>query len=184
MSLNRVFKISDFLPTSTLQEFLAFSQAQKNAFMETGIATNSPFYPDWRKSLVLFPSSFPELAQQLEARARSLLPDVCTHLGIPNFSPSQIEMQLVSHWRGDYYKRHSDNASPQTASRKLTFCWYFYQEPKAFEGGELWLVDTGEVIIPGNNLAIFFDSSRLHEVSPTVAPSFEQSRFAISGWIR
>ena len=184
MSLNEVLKYAEFLPKDTLQEFLALSLSKQDAYTESGAITNSLHYPDWRKSLVLFPHSFPELAQTLEARVRSLMPEVCYSLGIPVFSPSKIEQQLSAHWRGDFYRRHSDNASPSTASRMLTFCWYFHQEPKAFEGGELWFVDTGEVVVPSNNLAIFFDSSRLHEVSPTIAPDFKQSRFAISGWIR
>ena len=51
-------------------------------------------------------------------------------------------MQLTAHNDGCYYKIHNDAGSEKTANREISYVYYFYQEPKAFSGGELKIYDT------------------------------------------
>jgi Rps23 Pro-64 3,4-dihydroxylase Tpa1-like proline 4-hydroxylase len=74
--------------------------------------------------------------------------------------------------------------------------YYFYQEPKAFSGGELKIYDSKiednyyvpadsfHIIKPNNNKIVFFFSHYMHEVLAVKCPSgnFTDSRF--TGWIR
>jgi SM-20-related protein len=126
------------------------------------------------------------------------LPDVLAELGMPNFTIQQVESQLTAHNDGNYYKIHNDNGSPDTATRELTYVYYFHQEPKGFTGGELQIYDTQiqnnhytqaptfNTVEPRNNSIVFFLSRYMHEVLPISCPSraFADSRFTINGWIR
>ena len=107
-------------------------------------------------------------------------------------------MQLTAHNDGCYYKIHNDAGSEKTANREISYVYYFYQEPKAFSGGELKIYDTElkgggaithqnyKTITPVNNSIVFFNSRCRHEVMPVLCPSkaFEHSRFTVNGWIR
>nr|WP_256386659.1 2OG-Fe(II) oxygenase [Hydrocoleum sp. CS-953] len=107
-------------------------------------------------------------------------------------------MQLTAHNDGCFYTIHSDANTEMTATREMTYVYYFYQEPKSFSGGELVIYETKvegnnlskhndfKVIEPRNNSIIFFPSRYLHEVLPVSCPTkaFENSRFTFNGWIR
>lgn len=107
-------------------------------------------------------------------------------------------MQMTAHNDGCFYKIHNDSGDKLTATRILTYVYYFYQEPKAFSGGELRLYNTElegarqtalsqfEDIEPRNNSIVFFDSRCMHEVRPIHCPSrhFTQGRFTLNGWLR
>jgi Rps23 Pro-64 3,4-dihydroxylase Tpa1-like proline 4-hydroxylase len=117
---------------------------------------------------------------------------------MPPFVVSQIEAQLTAHNDGQFYKVHNDNGSQDTATRELTYVYYFYQDPKPFTGGELVIYDSKvqnnyyvqaesyKMVEPRNNSIVFFLSRYMHEVLPIRCPSqeFVNSRFTINGWIR
>jgi Rps23 Pro-64 3,4-dihydroxylase Tpa1-like proline 4-hydroxylase len=98
---------------------------------------------------------------------------------------------------GDFFRVHSDNHSAGVRSRAVTFVYYFYREPKPFQGGELQLWGTRydgdspiaegdpETISPAQNQVIFFPSDYLHEVRPVNSASgeFADSRFTVNGWL-
>jgi predicted 2-oxoglutarate/Fe(II)-dependent dioxygenase YbiX len=69
---------------------------------------------------------------------------------------------LVSYYENaDHYKPHKDNAV-------VTVLHWLWKEPKAFEGGELTLLDTGEKIPLTNNTMLMFPAHCWHEVSPVI----------------
>lgn len=79
---------------------------------------------------------------------------------------------LVSTYhQGQYYKTHEDQSF-------ITAIYYIWKEPKAFEGGDLYL---GDVKIPiENNCLLVFPSNTEHRVDPVTKGS---GRFAISQFI-
>lgn len=85
---------------------------------------------NYRRSMILY--SFPEFSELVLNKIPAIIPDVISFLGLPPFSVSQIESQMTAHNNGNYYKIHNDNGSPETATRELTYVYYFYQEPKSF----------------------------------------------------
>jgi SM-20-related protein len=125
-------------------------------------------------------------------------PQVMAELGIAPFTPAEIEVQVTAHNDGNYFKLHNDNGSPDTASRGLTYVYYFFNEPKAFSGGVLRLYDSvvaggqyrcgplAHEIEPKNNSIILFAPHCHHEVLRVDCPSgaFLDSRFTVNGWLR
>lgn len=190
---SQYIQIDNFLTSTETRQLLDYVFGQKSAFIPSSTSTNEANY---RRSLVLH--SFPEFSQLIISKVREILPDILNKLNLPLFSASQIETQLTAHNDGNYYKVHNDNGSPETATRELTYVYYFYQEPKAFSGGELLIYDskiensyykkaeTFQTVEPRNNSIVFFLSRYLHEVLPISCPSqdFKNSRFTINGWIR
>lgn len=185
--------INEFLSPSQLSELLRYSINKQPEFIPT---TNSANDPSYRRSFYL--PYFPEFSELMINLVWKITPQILTHLGMSNFAIGQIESQMTAHNHGNYYKIHNDNGSPDTATRSLTYVYYYYREPKAFTGGELVIYDSKiengfsvaakshKVIQPQNNTIIFFPSHCMHEVLPVSCPSeyFADSRFTINGWVR
>lgn len=189
-------QINNFLSHDEKDQLLAYTWQRESAFVGTSTTNDSPHYTGYRNSLVLY--SFPEFHELIISRIQAILPNVLNQLGIPLFYSSQIEAQLTAHNDANYYKVHNDNGSPETATRELTYVYYFYREPKPFSGGELRLYDSKiennyyakaesfKTVEPRNNSIVFFLSRYMHEVLPVSCPSkaFADSRFTINGWVR
>jgi SM-20-related protein len=166
--------------------------AEEAEFVPTNTSTDEVNY---RRSSVLY--AFPDFADLIRDRIQSIAPDILRTLELSPFSVDHIESQLTAHNDGNYYKVHNDNGSSNTATRELTYVYYFYRELKPFSGGELVIydskventyyvnVDSFKTIEPRNNSIVFFLSRYMHEVLPVSCPSrsFQDSRFTINGWI-
>ena len=186
-------QIDNFLQPDQVKALLEYTLSQEAAFTSSSTSTDEA---DYRKSLVLY--SFPEVSSGFIQRLQPIIPQVADKLGLPPFPISQIESQMTAHNDGHYYQLHNDNGSPDTATRRLTYVYYFRQEPNAFSGGELRLFDSKlennffvkadsfKTIEPRHNSIIFFPSYCMHEVLPIQCPSrkFADSRFTINGWVR
>ncbi len=192
-------QFDDFLSAEVYAALEAIIQDQKDQFQPTSVVRdNKSQQTDTRQSMVLYESNFLAFSQQMKQKILKTLPIACKKLSHPRFEPSNIVAQLTAHNDGCFYKRHSDAASAQTATREMTYVYYFYREPQPFSGGELRIYDTElnndrptsrgtyKTVTPRNNSIIFFNSRCLHEVMPVCCPSreFEDSRFTINGWIR
>ncbi|NEQ73778.1 MAG: proline hydroxylase [Okeania sp. SIO2C9] len=190
---SRYLLIENFLTQSENQQLFNYVLQRQSDFVPTTTSTKAENY---RRSLVLH--SFPKFRELIVNRIKEVLPDALKKLNIPEFSIAEIESQLTAHNDNNFYKIHNDNGSPDTATRVFTYVYYFYQEPKAFTGGDLIIydsqikgkyyvkADTFKTIEPKNNSIIFFLSRYMHEVLSVSCPSkaFSDSRFTINGWIR
>ena len=190
---SQVLQFDDFLSLAEHRQLLSYVQKQEAAFVSTSTSTGDLSH---RRSLVLY--EFPEFSTLIHTRIQSLLAEVLAKFGLADLPISQIESQLTAHNDGHYYRVHNDNGSPDTASRELTYVYYFNREPKRFSGGELQIYDSRiennffvkaesyKTIEPRNNSIVFFLSRYMHEVLPIRCPSgkFAASRFTINGWVR
>ncbi|MFN6527550.1 2OG-Fe(II) oxygenase [Nostoc sp. ChiSLP03a] len=186
-------QIDNFLKPEEHKSLLKYVLKKESDFLPSNTSTNDINY---RQSMVVY--SFPEFSELILKRIQVMIPDIISKLNLPLFSVSQIESQLTAHNDGNYYKLHNDNGSSDTATRELTYVYYFYQEPKSFSGGELLIYDskiennvyvnaeTFKTVEPRNNSIVFFLSRYMHEVLPVSCPSqaFGDSRFTINGWVR
>lgn len=191
--ISQYIQIENFLTPEEHQQLLDYTLQHESDFVSTQTSTKAENY---RASVVLY--SFPEFADLISQRIQQIFPDIVSKLSLPTFQISQIEAQLTAHNHGNFYKVHNDNGSRETATRELTYVYYFYREPKAFSGGELVIYDskvennfyvkaeTYKTVQPLNNSIVFFLSRYLHEVLPVHCPSqqFADSRFTINGWVR
>ncbi len=188
-------EIKNFLSLEENQKAIETAIQKRDQFIESTTTTKADNY---RQSYVLFSQHFRELSDLIQSRVIGQLPEILGPLNFRPFEISEIEVQLTAHNDGCYYKIHHDAGSEKTANREITYVYYFYQEPKAFSGGELRIYDTElkgsavithdnfQAITPSNNSVIFFNSRCRHEVMPVVCPSkaFEHSRLTVNGWIR
>jgi SM-20-related protein len=191
--VSEYWQLDNFLSAEEHQDLLAYVRQHEPEFVPTTTFTGVDNY---RESVVLY--AFPEYMQLISQRIQAILPDLFRKFGISPFVVSQIEAQLTTHNDGQFYKIHNDNGSQDTATRELTYVYYFYQEPKPFSGGELVIYDSQvqnnyyvqadsfKRVEPRNNSIVFFLSRYMHEVLPIRCPSgkFADSRFTINGWIR
>lgn len=144
---------------------------------------------------------FSEFREAVEQRVLEHLPVVRERLGIPAFEVACTETELVAHIDGAFYKRHIDVFTGKYrdsagGDRIITFVWYFFTQPRAFEGGSLRIYPDAGFVPPEretvldieveNDLALAFSSWLPHEVRPVQVPSgrFMDSRFAVNCWLR
>lgn len=151
--------------------------------------SSSPNYPGWRRSTVIYEDQLVDFEAMLKAKLLERLPEVLESLQLPRFDIANFELQLTSHNDGEYYKWHTDNSTPQTAARVVSFVYYFHENPKRYSGGELVLHPRDGkslVVEPRNDSLVMFASHSRHEVRPVVCPTkkFEHGRFTLNGWIR
>lgn len=186
-------QIDDFLSPEEHQMLLDYVLQREAEFTPTTTSTGEA---DYRQSVVLY--DFPEVYDFIADRIHAIVPDVLNALGLPPFTVQEIEAQITAHNDGNYYRIHNDSGSPETATRELTYVYYFYRQPKPFSGGELLIydsriednyfvqADTFQTIDPRDNSIVLFLSRYMHEVLPVRCPSrsFADSRFTVNGWIR
>lgn len=191
--ISEYVQIDHFLTAEECDRLMNYVLRHQSEFVSTQTSTQASNY---RESVVLY--AFPEFADLISQRIHQMFPDIISKLGIPSFQISQVEAQLTAHNHGNFYKIHNDNGSPDTATRELTYVYYFYQEPKPFSGGELVIYDskvennyyvqaeTFRTVEPRNNSIVLFLSRYMHEVLPVCCSSqqFADSRFTINGWLR
>lgn len=191
----RWVQLENFLSPEENREALAIALDHRANFLESSTTTNAN---DYRQSSVLYATYYADLYHLLRKRILKMMPRIVKELDIPPFLVSQVEMQMTAHGDGCFYKIHNDSGSPETATRVLTYVYYFHQNPKAYSGGALRIYETDvggpatepsekfADVIPANNSIVLFDSRVKHEVLPVVCPSrkFEDSRFTLNGWLR
>jgi Rps23 Pro-64 3,4-dihydroxylase Tpa1-like proline 4-hydroxylase len=183
----------EFLAPELVRDLLDFAIGRQADYQPTGVGPDvaSSVKPAVRVSLGLQDlGSFEPL---LAAAVRAAAPDLLAELGMPPIEISQIELQLVAHGDGAFYKRHIDTATvgDMRAPRILSGVLYFHREPKAFSGGALRLYAIGDEgrfveVEPERNALVVFPSWAPHEVMPVSRSSsdFADSRFAINCWVR
>ena len=170
------------------RELYRFALTKQAHFTRSRTSPNRD-YPDWRRSTVIYDDQLSEFAGMLERSIRAYLPGALPALHIPEFEVAALEIQLTNHNDGEYYRWHTDNGTQRTASRVVTFVYYFHALPKRFTGGELVLYghDGGtSVVEPDNDTLVLFGSGTRHEVRPVSCPtrSFADGRFTVNGWVR
>ncbi|MGE0733609.1 MAG: 2OG-Fe(II) oxygenase [Alphaproteobacteria bacterium] len=186
-------RIPGFLTPEENRAVMDYAIRKEPDFQTSGVDGD---VKDHRQSRVLM--ALGDIDVAFEARVRELLPDVASHFGLALPDGYTFEMQMTAHANGGYFKIHNDNGSPRTASRFLTYVYYFCREPQAFSGGAMRMYDRSYVqegnwvpiasyseFAPANNMIIFFPSGQYHEVLPTFgADTFADGRFTLNGWIR
>lgn len=136
-----------------------------------------------------------DLRNPIEAKLRDALPGALQAMRLSSFDLGSIEIQLVAHGDGAFYRTHIDTqtGTPDGPTRVLTGVYYFHGLPKSFSGGALRLHSilpeeqggTHLDIEPDRDTLLLFPSWAPHQVRPvSCAGGFAQSRFAINCWFR
>lgn len=71
-------------------------------------------------------------------RVNECEPDLLQALGMRPFERTHVQVELVAHGDGAFYRRHIDTATGpvhQKGPRRLSMVWYGHHQPKAFPAG-------------------------------------------------
>ncbi|HZD90874.1 MAG TPA: 2OG-Fe(II) oxygenase [Pseudolabrys sp.] len=186
--------LNDFLPEETAAGLLDFALAHETAFepTKTGHRAGGGVDPEMRVSVGT--RDLGPFKPVLKSAVLGLLPDLIARLGATPVGSARVELQLVAHNDGAFYKRHTDTqtAPDRRSIRVLSGVYYFHARPKAFTGGALRLYAIGDPdkktfvdVEPTHNSLLVFPSWAPHEVTPIRCPSarFADSRFAVNCWV-
>jgi len=190
--------LDEFLVTQDWAGLLRFALRRRDQFTDSGILDASGRDRNdagYRRSFVLY--DLGSRHGMFADRIMAYLPHVLARLRLPSFPVSRFEIQLTATNDGQFFRQHKDDDADSVRSRVVSFVYYFYREPKAFNGGALRLYDAElgragsvmpgahQTVHPTQNQIVFFPSDCLHEVLPVECPSreFADSRFTLNGWV-
>jgi SM-20-related protein len=187
--------LHDFLAESTVAALLDFTLANEQAFQPTKVGR---FEEGTTNPAIRVSNGMGELGEfrpVLRSKILALVPELVARLRATPVDKPRLELELVAHNDGAFYKRHIDTqtASERENIRVLSGVYYFHAEPKAFSGGALRLYAIGDPaaqtfvdIEPTQNTLLVFPSWAPHEVMPVRCASgrFADSRFAINCWVQ
>ena len=192
--------LDEFLAPQELAELTSFALEHEAEFRNSEVISPTTeggvVNYDHRRSRVMM--DLGRHQDLIVERIQKVLPLVLEKLGMAEFTIAGVEAQITSSNDGDFFHFHSDNASERVACRHLTFVYFFHQEPRRFEGGELRIHDARleegvyvseggyQTIVPAQNQIVFFPCPLMHEVTPVKCASqrFADSRFTLNGWLR
>ncbi len=184
----------DFLPPEILAEAQFVARDKRAQFVPTTIV---PPRPHFRSSMVLLPSHYLGLHSRFVGYLLSRLGQAVHELGM-QMTECCIDLQMTRHGNGDYFKRHVDAGTDDTAARKISFVCYFHLAPEPmFDGGSLKLFDGlgtiaglrlfnpfATIVCPDHNSIVFFPSEITHEVERvSCSDKWEDGRFSLNGWL-
>jgi predicted 2-oxoglutarate/Fe(II)-dependent dioxygenase YbiX len=110
---------------------------------------------------------------------RRIAPELDKAFGFNRFRFDRFIVTCYDAERGDYFRRHRDNASPSTADRRFALTLNLNSEEH--EGGELIFPEYGpQRYRPGTGGAILFSCSLLHEALPVT----RGQRFTLLSFLR
>jgi 2OG-Fe(II) oxygenase superfamily len=191
--------LDEFLAPQELQDLMRFVLEHEADFcaseVVSGVSGEGAVNEDYRRSGVLM--DLGKHQDLILPRIQSALPLVLSKLGMEEFSVAHAEAQITASNDGDFFKSHNDNGGPTTASRRLTFVYFFHRDPRPFSGGGLRIYDfqsdgarqvsgrSYRTIMPQQNQIVFFPCQLMHEITPVECPSrlFADSRFTLNGWL-
>lgn len=181
--------ISDFLDSGTAAALHAYALANEAIFRPTKVGRDPASNPNIRVSLGT--RDLGAFGDILAHAVRSRLPWLFIQLGMPRIENCRIELELVAHNDGAYFRRHKDTqTSPDAnAMRILSGVYYVHTLPKAFSGGAFRLHAIGGPgyldVEPAHNSLLAFPSWAPHEVMDVSCPArrFADSRFAVNCWV-
>jgi SM-20-related protein len=190
--------VSDILGQSQYRDLLNFAIEHEHEFTTTAVGLHGAVRGELRQSRRL--CDLGDHFEPIQRRVLERVPHLIEKLGVTRFEPDGVEVEIVAHENGAFYKRHIDLfARPSerllaSGDRLVSLVFYLNREPKAFSGGELRLFpnvkpgasDNEAIdIVPEHGMCIAFSSWLPHEVRPVHCPSgaFRDSRFAINCWV-
>lgn len=187
--------VEDLLSPDEHADMLAYALAHQEQFEPGTVAAERTSH---RENLVSMQFAASAHAALLANRLLTWLPVLAKTLEQPLFPLDAVESQLTAGNDGHYYRLHNDSGHGEANPRRLSCVYYFFQDPKGFDGGELRLYDTERqgddtrpsksfrAIEPVSNRLVVFPSDAFHEVRPVSCPSraFADSRFAVTTWLR
>jgi SM-20-related protein len=193
IELTPYIRIPDFLSEEENRAVFDYAIGKEPDYEASQVETG---VKDYRCSRVLM--RLDDLVVDFDERIHDIVSDALSYFRFPVPVDLKLEMQLSTHNDGGYFRIHNDNSSPRTASRVLTYIYYFHRQPVAFKGGQLRLYDsriessrrnlahTFIALEPENNMLLLFPSRVMHEVLPTYCSSgnFADGRFTLNGWVR
>lgn len=188
-------RVARFFGEAVVERLLAHVAAREGDF-ETTRLSEQRVDRSIRASRLL--RDFGDLRAEVEARFRGLLEEAVRDLALPPIRLDSLELELVQHGDGAFYREHIDTATDRPGSataRVLAAVHYFHRQPQGFSGGALRLHAMAPGpdgrrafadIAPDRDLLLLFPAWAPHEVRPVSCPSgaFLDSRFAINCWYR
>ena len=188
-------RVPGFFGTAFVERLLAHVAERERDF-ETTRLSEARIDRSIRASHLL--RDFGDLRAEVEARFMGILDQAVDDLALQPIRLATLELELVAHGDGAFYREHIDTATDRPGSktaRALAGVYYFHGLPKGFAGGDLRLHAIAPApdgrrasadISPDRDMLLLFPAWAPHEVRPVSCPSgaFLDSRFAINCWYR
>jgi len=189
----RCMVIDDFLTADENAEMLAYALDHEREFESSTVEGKASPH---RQNKVIMDFANSTHSRLLQNRLLTWFPYLASGLELQPFALRYVESQLTASNDGHYYRLHADIGPELADTRVLTCVYYFFRQPRPFNGGALRLYDVMEqngqcqpttryrAFEPVSNRLLVFRSNVYHELMRIRCPSrqFADSRFAATNW--
>lgn len=188
--------IDDFLPEPLLAELTKYALSPDRVFAPSSVrnddGTDQPVASK-RKSLICM-DGLGDLEEAFLGVFLQHEDTLMASIGIPEFTVSYRECELVVHGDGDFFRTHidtlNDRGQAADSDRMMSAVYFFHREPKQFSGGELVIYPLSpqlppQRVSPMSNRLVVFPAFAPHEVLKIECPSglMADLRFTINCWL-
>src|SRR5262245_48841221 len=187
-------RVDAFLTDAEHSALLEFIARQHTSAIASKVRADE-YEPDTRRSKLVPHGETRAVKRWFAPKIRRLLPEILPRLSSDHMDACRIELQMTVHNDGDRYNLHSDDHEADDDPRRLSYVYYFHEQPKRFTGGDLLLYDSDLVhrqcrsgftrLEPLDNSIVFFPSAYFHQVTPIQCATRDDrhGRFTVNGWI-
>lgn len=191
--------ITDLLSPAEIDKATAHVLARESAFTDATVyavdRSGQNHDTRFRRSRVL--DDVNDVAPLVADKLHNIIPRIWSDLRLPDITVNRMECQITAHGDGDFFDTHTDNSMPDIAHRRVSYVYYFHQEPKRFEGGHLKFYHSllrggtntagtlAADIEPPRNSLMIFPAHNHHQVTPITSSSqaLADQRLTINGWL-
>jgi hypothetical protein len=187
--------LKDFLPRDLHRTILPLVLAAPEEKIIASTVGRDEYKPDQRVSFTV--RGLKDVEKTFWTHVEAALPALLARLRVDPFAIGAKEVRIRTYRSGNFFEVHRDNSIPDTASRRVSFVYFFHREPRRYTGGDLLLFDTSADsrrysitsftrIVPVDNAIVLFPSRFYHAVVPVQCSSSDpgDNRFVINGHIR
>ncbi len=181
-----------FLGESAAGELLDLVLVNEAGFEPSSIARyqSGAIDPDMRRSST-FRGDWSAHRDRFRSAIDAAMPALLEATGMKDWPQKRVQIDLAVHRDGDFFRRHRDTLVGEHRKdgvRLISAVYYFFRQPRGFQGGQLALFDPRgdhEIVEPLHDRLVVFPSFLPHEVRPIAISGdrFADARFSINCWL-
>jgi hypothetical protein len=129
-------ELPEFLAVAELDAIRAFAAENEQRFVQSVVVCGGESAVDAECRVSTVMDAFGPVERTIRERISEALPYVLARLDLAPVHPDKIDVQLTATNHGGFFSPHADGSRGSNGSRKISFVYFFHDDPPPFRGGD------------------------------------------------